>query len=1300
MRSSGALLALLSACAAPIVAPPEVPSRLERASPCGEHGVTVSSIAALNEALAGDAPEVWVAHGTYGAVVVERSVRLFGLGASGACAPAAGSDGPTLSGLTARGSGVQVAGFRVGGPVVVRGANVQRLTVWGRGTCVDADEGAHVEGLVVSACDTGVRLAGGSVLRGSVIAHNRGDGVLAEGPALLDQLTLAENAGAGARFRGGGQRLANLQVTGNGDWGLFEDDPFLFGAVVSFHNNSKGHYGSARPALDFPSAWYSDDVLSAPQILPGDRYSTEPMLLEGGLRAASRALTPPWPSLPERPADHALDVATAEAAWRASRPLRPAWVLVEGGTDVRGEPRAATPCIGAFETCARPPVEGVLLVTPEGDDAAAGTLVAPLRTLRAALERAQPGQTIWVATGRYAETLSLRGQAISLQGVAWRDGAWVELLDPDDPDLPVLDVANAPSNEHGIYLVGVSREARIRGLAIEGAMQGLVVSAGDEQPRRGPRLEALRLANNRVGILVVSGSGELSHSRITNNADGVRLLGSASWDIGHNHFDNNGTAVALGTVMSIGFDPFVIHDNRFEGGGVALDNLASRDGQVFTVTANTFHNAWLVIGHGDPGTQVVVSHNTFTSGGIVVEGRAWSVPAVTFTQNALPGGAFLTPGQGWPQPSQAVPDRLAPLPPPPDVSADFTASDRVVQPHSRALVADAAGTTLYGVAPDHDGVSVYATQPRLERTQFYPTGPDPRGLVLTPDGKSLVVANFAGRTLTFVDLAAGTTADLDVGSAPFGLVVDPDGKHLYVSVSGDAELAVVDLATRAVVRRVPLGHSTPRGLSLAPGPTGPTLWVTHFMPGRRAGAPVGGSAELVPRVSILDLPDLSGLRSLELPPIASEGYPPVVPVQLASVVVRGHRAYLASSAAYPESPGRYTLPHRGLPRFLAATHGTLTVVDTRTEAVLTAESANLGVAGQVASGPSHVTFTPEADVAFITMTGNDQVQRAWLAPNTPPATMRPWRASMDLLVGTDPRGVVLSPDGQSVFTLNIGNVTLSRTSLRTALVAEVVFLGPPERDRLGPEARHGRQLFSSVNTAEGTSSFAMACGSCHPDGSTDGVTWTFPAGPRSTPMLAGSPDTLPLHFDADRDEIADFEHTLRELQGGMGLIYGDVPADLGEPYVDWKAEPWKHVEAYLREGVRPFPPASPRGGEARGRALFEQLRCGTCHAGPHFAAPPIVGEVRVGGGQILNTLHDVGTANPADRVGVGAFDPPSLWGLVASAPYLHDGSASTLHDVIANPRHAFAGTAGVGSLGPDERNDLVAYLVSLGPPAP
>jgi cytochrome c peroxidase len=100
---------------------------------------------------------------------------------------------------------------------------------------------------------------------------------------------------------------------------------------------------------------------------------------------------------------------------------------------------------------------------------------------------------------------------------------------------------------------------------------------------------------------------------------------------------------------------------------------------------------------------------------------------------------------------------------------------------------------------------------------------------------------------------------------------------------------------------------------------------------------------------------------------------------------------------------------------------------------------------------------------------------------------------------------------------------------------------------------------------------------------------------------------------------------------------------------------------------------------ARGRDLFfsTRLRCGACHGGPRLMTPTDDGVRRVGDdGFANNGLYDVdGTGSyPARDQGVfmHSFDPkdrglfriPSLKNVTRTAPYFHDGSASTLDEVL------------------------------------
>jgi cytochrome c peroxidase len=75
--------------------------------------------------------------------------------------------------------------------------------------------------------------------------------------------------------------------------------------------------------------------------------------------------------------------------------------------------------------------------------------------------------------------------------------------------------------------------------------------------------------------------------------------------------------------------------------------------------------------------------------------------------------------------------------------------------------------------------------------------------------------------------------------------------------------------------------------------------------------------------------------------------------------------------------------------------------------------------------------------------------------------------------------------------------------------------------------------------------------------------------------------------------------------------------------------------------------------------------------------------------------HNVGTGDGPDDARLGpAFDTPSLRGLWDSAPYLHDGSAMTLRDVLTtrNRGDQHGRTSHLTEL---EVEDLISFLRSL-----
>ncbi len=113
---------------------------------------------------------------------------------------------------------------------------------------------------------------------------------------------------------------------------------------------------------------------------------------------------------------------------------------------------------------------------------------------------------------------------------------------------------------------------------------------------------------------------------------------------------------------------------------------------------------------------------------------------------------------------------------------------------------------------------------------------------------------------------------------------------------------------------------------------------------------------------------------------------------------------------------------------------------------------------------------------------------------------------------------------------------------------------------------------------------------------------------------------------------------------------------------------------------------TPSAAAERGRAIFEgKAGCAACHPAPLYTD---------------NAFHDVGTnvlVNPYPGGNPDLFptgiNTPTLLGIFASAPYLHDGSIETLRErVLRNPGDRHGTTS---SLTAQEVDDLVAFLERL-----
>jgi YVTN family beta-propeller protein len=151
------------------------------------------------------------------------------------------------------------------------------------------------------------------------------------------------------------------------------------------------------------------------------------------------------------------------------------------------------------------------------------------------------------------------------------------------------------------------------------------------------------------------------------------------------------------------------------------------------------------------------------------------------------------------------------------------------------IIASPDGTRVYALYEGSVGfppsVLVIDAVANVPITTITNVGQAPAGMAITPDGKTLYVADQL-HAVFIIDTTTNTiTGSISLASFPFSVVVSPDGKRLYVGLEGGNSVAVVDTATNAVVgSSIPVGCSLP--FRMAVTPDGTQLYVACGAPGK------------------------------------------------------------------------------------------------------------------------------------------------------------------------------------------------------------------------------------------------------------------------------------------------------------------------------------------------------------------------------------------------------------------------------------------------------------------------------------
>ncbi|KNY27839.1 RICIN domain-containing protein [Pseudobacteroides cellulosolvens] len=583
-----------------------------------------------------------------------------------------------------------------------------------------------------------------------------------------------------------------------------------------------------------------------------------------------------------------------------------------------------------------------------------------------------------------------------------------------------------------------------------------------------------------------------------------------------------------------------------------------------------------------------------------------------------------------------------------------------------------------------------------------------RGIKCSPDGKWAYVLHTFGKTslpttqitkgwvmtnaVTIIDVAKKniyTTFILDritEGAAdPWGLTISPDSKTMWVSLSGTHQVLKIDLNRlhQLLAGNINGGSNEP----VTQFDSNSYYKLINRNSGKALDVPGGNSANNTQLVQWDD----NGNNNQQYRIITnSDGY--------YSIINRGtNKALDNAGASVDNSPvvewdqsnsdnqkwklidtgeGYYKLQIKSSQKYMDVSGASR-----NNNAGIVTNSSSTGLSQQWKILKGGATGSPNSNYSLLyrSKSGYDKpYSDIWFQIKADPAKRDNlkydlgalWGASILKkidLSGQGPRGISISPDGKNI-------------AVAAYFSGEVYFINAAEDKlqstiKLGTQpaenpVRRGERTFHDAST---TTQKWLSCASCHPEGRADGLDWDMPndgiGNTKNTKSMLNIFDTPPAMWRGVRTDA-------------------DVGIKAGFRFIKFK-EPTQQelddVAAYIKSlSSEPNPYANKDGtmttDAALGKAIFEssETQCSSCHSGPFYTDLE---------------AYDVGTKDILDPDGM--YYTPTLLEMWRTAPYLHDGSAATIREVLTtkNEGDRHGKTSHLTS---KQLDQLEAYILQIG----
>ena len=554
-------------------------------------------------------------------------------------------------------------------------------------------------------------------------------------------------------------------------------------------------------------------------------------------------------------------------------------------------------------------------------------------------------------------------------------------------------------------------------------------------------------------------------------------------------------------------------------------------------------------------------------------------------------------------------------------------------------------------------------------TRTVPLGADLNGLAISPDGEKLYAAAgaFNGKIFIINTKTGKVKSTIDVGHTPIAPVVSLDGKTLYVCKRFNDSVLAIDLAAEKIIAEMPV---TREPVAAAITLDGKKLFVANFLP---AGRVDGDFAAAV--LTVIDTTEKKTITTITLPNGS---------IDLRGITVSPDGKYIYVSHVL----SRYQLPTTQLERGWMNTNA-MTIVNSADNTKLTTvllDDVDLG-----AANPWGLDCTTDGKYLCVALSGtheisvidriamHEKIDRVSKGQKVSDVSSKLGDIPNDLsflvgtrkrikLIGNGPRNLTMI--GTKVYACEYFSDSIGVVDIDPEIRpnARSIALGPKiEMD----DVRKGEKFFHDA-----TLCFQkwQSCASCHPgDARPDALNWDLlndgMGNPKNTKSLLFTHVTPPSMVTGIRET-------------------GEVGVRAGIRFIQFAVRPEADavaIDEYLKS-LKPIPgphlvnkngkPVLSKAAK-RGKKIFARSGCLSCHSEPMFTD--------------LNK-YDVATGKGRQE-GL-EFDTPTLIETWRTAPYLHDGRAATMKDVLTefNPDDMHGQTS---DLSEKEIDELAEYIMSL-----